>query len=195
MRNVPFILASASPRRRRLMASFPFSVRVVPSGVPERRKRPGESPARYVKMLAEMKARHVADRAGEGLVLGADTIVFFKGRVLGKPTSALSAKRMLTSLAGKWHAVYTGLSLQARPGRRRWSAAWLTRVKMRDLSPRKIRSLSRLNHNKAGAYAAQQKGNPFVADWRGDYDNVVGLPRKGVRQLLARARRAGYRPL
>ncbi len=68
----------------------------------------------------------------------------------------------------------------------------LLRVKMRALTPKELDHWSSRHHDKAGAYAAQEKGDPFVEDLRGDHDNVVGLPRRGVRFLLKRARQAGF---
>src|SRR5687767_14176470 len=194
VRRVPLILASASPRRRRLMASFPWPVRVRPSRVPEPQPRPGVSPREYVRDLAALKARSVASSLKEGLVLGADTVVYHGGRIWGKPSSTASARRMLASLAGRWHRVYTGLALVARPGGREWRVVWSTEVRMRALSPEKLDFWSARNHDKAGAYAAQERRNPFVEGLRGDYDNVVGLPRRGVRRLLAQARKAGFIP-
>ncbi|MBI4397051.1 MAG: septum formation protein Maf [Elusimicrobia bacterium] len=191
---VPLILASASPRRRRLMAFFPWKYRVRPSRVKEPAPRKHVAPRLFVKVLAGRKARDVARSVKEGLVLGADTIVYRNGKIYGKPSSQISAKRMLTELSGAWHTVYTGLSLVARPGNLEWGAVWKTRVKIRSFTPGQIDHWSRRNHDKAGAYAAQERGNPFVEEYIGDYDNVVGLPRRAVRLLIDKARRAGYRP-
>ncbi|HRY28503.1 MAG TPA: Maf family protein [Elusimicrobiota bacterium] len=191
---MPFVLASASPRRRRLMATFPFPVHVRPGRVKEPRWKRGVRPSVWVKRLALLKAAPAAAAVSEGLILGADTLVFRRGRVFGKPSSVAAARRMLAELAGRWHTVYTGLALLARPGRKHWECVWSTRVKMRALSPERLRYWSQRNHDKAGAYAAQEKGSPFVEKLRGDYDNVVGLPRRGLRRLLAKARSAGYAP-
>ena len=193
MKIIPFILASASPRRRRLIKSFPFKARVVPSHAHEPRARPGELPRSYALGLAEKKAREVARRLGAGLVLGADTVVHLGGKILGKPSSEADARRMLSMLSGRWHEVHTGLCLVAVPGGRVWKAAALTRVRMRRFTEERLTALSRLNHDKAGAYAAQSGG--FVTDYRGDFDNVVGLPRRVVRKLLKKAVKAGVRPL
>lgn len=189
------ILASASPRRRRLMRSFPWPVRVRPSRVEEPKHGGRIHPRDFVVRLSKLKAREVARRIPGALVLGADTIVYLKGKVYGKPTSVGDAARILGALAGRWHRVYTGLTLVASPEMREWSVAWMTRVKMRTFTPPELDFWSRRNHDKAGAYAVQSKRGGFVTGLRGDYDNVVGLPRRGVRQLLAKARRAGFRPL
>src|SRR6185503_4314791 len=106
---LPFILASASPRRRRLITSFPFPARVVVSRAHEPRARWGEDPRRYAAALAEKKAREVARRLGRGLILGADTVVHLGRRILGKPASAAEARRMLASLSDRGHDVHTSL--------------------------------------------------------------------------------------
>jgi septum formation protein len=194
MIRLPFILASASPRRRFLIRTFPFRARVVPGRTPERRPMASEPPARYALAMAEQKANEVARRVGRGLVLGADTIVHLGGTIFGKPTSKAAARRMLAALAGRWHEVHTGLCLVAVPGRRAWRATARTRVRLKDFSKPELDRLARRNHDKAGAYAAQARGNPFVAEYRGDYDNVVGLPRKTLQILLKKAAKAGFRP-
>lgn len=168
-------------------------MRVRPAGVAEPPPPRGMPSGRWALELAVRKARAAARPLGEGLVLGADTLVSLKGKAFGKPASRREAKRMLAALSGRWHDVYTGLCLAARPGRREWRVLWRTRVKMRTLSEKELEFWSVRNHDKAGAYAAQRKG-AFVESILGDFDNVVGLPRRGVKLLLRKARAAGYRP-
>jgi septum formation protein len=188
----PFVLASASPRRKSLIKSFPFRARVVPSRFPEPPGRRGENPRLYVIRLAQGKAGEVSRRLPGSLVLGADTIVYFKGRFLGKPKDEREARAMLAGLSGRWHDVYTGLCLMG--GGKSWTAAARTRVRMRRFTEGQLDRWARRNHDKAGAYAAQAVGNPFVVDYRGDFDNVVGLPRRTLRALLKTAERAGINP-
>jgi septum formation protein len=187
-----------------LMATMPWPVRVIPSGAHEPLPPRGAGPGRWTEKLARKKALSVARRTPNALVLGADTLVYRKGRILGKPSSVLSAKRMLNFLSGRWHVVFTGLALIAPAGGRLWSGSWSTRVKMRRLSPEEVAYWSKRNHDKAGAYAIQAAGRPkgkrfgtgigpFVEMWKGDFDNVMGLPRRGVRELIRKARIAGYR--
>ncbi len=189
------VLASASPRRRQIMRGFPWPVRVRPSRVHEPERLGTAHPRDFVVRLARMKAREVARRIPNALVLGADTTVYLDGRIYNKPASVKDAERMLRSLAGKWHRVYTGLTLVASPEMKEWSVAWMTQVKMRTFTGAELKLWSQRNHDKAGAYAAQHRRGRFVVGLRGDYDNVVGLPRRGVRLLLAKARRAGFIPL
>src|SRR4051812_7634209 len=103
------------------MAAFPWKTKVLPSGAAEPPRRRGEPYRAYVCRLAARKAAAVAGRLAEGLVLGADTIVVFRGKSFGKPKDARDAARMLAALAGRWHRVYTGLALAAKPGKRRWT--------------------------------------------------------------------------
>lgn len=180
----PFVLASGSPRRKILLKKVVprFLVRV--SQVPEPPPRAGVDVKRYVMELARQKALAVARSVPRGLVLGADTEVVRRGKVYGKPTDAADARRMLSDLSGKWHDVYTGLALAVRPGRRVWTDVFRTRVKMRSFSNAQLDRWSKKNHDKAGAYAAQARGNPFVDRYKGEYENVVGLPLRGLRSLL-----------
>lgn len=129
----------------------------------------------------------MARRFPIGWVLGADTEVVYRGRVFGKPRDAAHAARMLRTLSGRWHRVVTGLALVERPSNRLWSATARTDVKIRALNPSEIARYSKTNHDKAGAYAAQARGNPFVEKFRGSHDNIVGLPLDALRTLLRRA--------
>lgn len=191
----PLILASASPRRKKILTATPWKVTVFPSRAVEPPPRRGERPAAYARRLALLKARAVARGRRQGLVLGADTIVVFRGEVFGKPQSPAHGEEMLRRLSGRWHRVYTGLALVAAPGRKAWSRVDGTSVKMRVLSPGVVRGAARRHADKAGAYAAQAKGNPFVEGHRGDYDTVVGLSLRGVEKLLDEARRWGVVPI
>jgi septum formation protein len=183
----PFILASGSPRRRALLRRVVPRFRIVESGVPEPPPRKGADVRRYVQHLARRKALAVARRLSSGWVLGADTVVFRRGKIYGKPLDREDAHRILSELSGKWHEVYTGLALAQRPGKKVWSMAVRTRVLMRVFSPETLRRFSVRNRDKAGAYAAQARGNPFVRRTQGEKDNVVGLPLRGLRHLMARA--------
>lgn len=177
-----------------MIASFPFPSRVLSSRAPERRPRSGERPQDYALELAEKKAREVARRLRSGLVLGADTVVHLGREILGKPRDEADARRMLSLLTGRWHEVHTALCLVEVPGNRVWRGTAATRVRMRKFSDRELDRWAKRNHDKAGAYAAQAQGNPFVVDYRGDFDNVVGLPRRLLRNLLKKVRRGGVRP-
>jgi septum formation protein len=126
--------------------------------------------------------------------LGADTIVFHGGKIVGKPRSEADALNILGRLSGRWHKVYTGVALVKGKSFEARHVS-VTRVKMKGLSLRELRYWSRRNHDKAGAYAAQGRGNPFVEKTVGEFDNVVGLPLRGVKRLLDAAAKKGFQPL
>lgn len=185
------ILASASPRRRELLARLCRDFTVVPSGIEEDLEN-GATPV-AVARLAEAKARAVALRFGEGVVLGADTVVVVDGEALGKPASAAEARRMLERLRGRLHEVITGIAVveagtpRAGAERRVASTAVLSRVLMARYSDTDIDAYvaSGEPFNKAGAYAIQGRGGALVAAVVGSYSNVVGLPLGATARLLA----------
>ena len=168
------ILASASPRRHELLlaAGIPHLVR--PSSIVEERL-PGEPPATFVQRMAEGKARAVGCRPGD-IVLGADTIVCLGDEVFGKPADAEDARRMLRSLSGREHSVYTGICI-LREGRSTADVAH-TGVQFAELSEQEIEEYVRTGEpgDKAGAYAIQGLASKFVTSIAGCYHNVVGLP-------------------
>jgi septum formation protein len=187
LRRPDLILASASPRRRTILRAAGIYFRVDPSRVDE--SSPERNPRRLVLSLARRKALSVARRHPESTpVLGADTIVVCAGEILGKPKDLPDAVRMLTLQSGRLQRVYTGVAL-AR-GRRVFADVAVTKVYSRRLSAENLRRLAGKHMDKAGAYAIQDRRDPLVARIVGDRDNVVGLPMRVVRRLLARARRA-----
>lgn len=180
------ILASASPRRAELLRAAGLAFRVVVPVIEEMLPaRPVRAYATDVKRAALAKAESVRRRAQE-VVLGADTIVVCRGRVLGKPASEADARRMLALLSGRWHAVYTGLALVWDGGR--LADYERTEVALRRLSREEINRYvnSREPMDKAGGYAIQGKGAVLVRAVQGCYTNVIGLPIPKLMELLAR---------
>ena len=184
------VLASASPRRRELLARLgvEFEVRAVDA---DETPLAAETPEALVLRLALVKARAAA-RPGE-LALGADTVVAAGGALLGKPADDEEARRMLAALSGRSHEVWTGVALVEVPagpgdGRLRERArACRTEVVFRALSGSEIDAYvaSGEPRDKAGAYAIQGGAAAFVAHVEGDFTNVVGLPLPLVEELLA----------
>jgi len=182
------VLASASPRRRRLLAELglPFATRATET---DETPVAGESPRELVVRLALAKAR--AAVGSDELALGADTEVAVDGRVLGKPADGDDARRMLRLLSGRTHEVWSGVALAcaAADGQptREWTGSRLSRVTFRSLDDAEIDAYvaSGDPFDKAGAYAIQGGAAGFVAAVDGDVDNVVGLPLALVRELLA----------
>ena len=140
-----------------------------------------------VTSLAIKKAVATAKKFPNDIVLGADTLVFINGHAVGKPKNPVHAKRMLRELSGKWQRVYTGVAVVWDGGARTMKKAAVSYVKFWKLSDADIERASQKHLDKAGGYAVQQKGDGFVAEIRGDYDNVVGLPMRVVKLLLGRS--------
>jgi septum formation protein len=180
------VLASASPRRRELLAQAGFTFDVFTADIPEVRK-PGEDPIRFVSRLAREKAEAVAERHSippETIVLGADTIVLVDDEVLGKPNDAFDALRMLRLLSGRTHQVITGVCLLK--GRERQRAAEVTFVRFATLSDEEIEEYIATGEplDKAGAYAIQGRAGRWVPRIHGCYFNVVGLPLALVSSMI-----------
>ncbi len=176
------ILASASPRRRALLeaAGIPFRI-VVPELIEDAPER-GDPHA-----VALANARRKAQAVAGDLVLGADTVVAVKGRLLGKPRDGADAIGLLRALSGTTHVVVTGVALKAAG--RLLERTVETRVTMRRLREDEIEAYARSGEGmgKAGAYAIQETADRFVTRLEGPFDNVVGLPVDAVRALLREA--------
>jgi len=171
------ILASASPRRRDLLNKVGLTFSVVPSEIDEATVST-ESPAGYVQKLSEAKAADVAQRYPKSWILGADTIVFINGNILGKPTNSDEALRMLRQLSGATHKVLTGYCLMSRAHKRSFSETIETEVEFKDLAEREIEWYIETGEpfDKAGGYAIQGTGTFLVKRISGSFTNVVGLP-------------------
>lgn len=180
------VLASASPRRRELMARVAPEFRVFPVDVDESSV-PEKDPLEFAIKAAVLKARTAAETFPEAIVIGADTVVALGLRILGKPTDRGSARAMLEALSGRRHRVMTGLAFFRQAEGRLLTGYDLTYVTFRELSAEMIEDYLGQNSylDKAGAYAVQEIGDAFVARLKGDYDNVVGFPVEKVRRLLA----------
>jgi septum formation protein len=179
------ILASASPRRRELLAGLGLSFDVQPSAIVEMLSSDVPS-AELAVRLAGAKAADVAARVGAGVVLAADTLVVLDGRPFGKPASQDDARRMLTALAGRAHEVITGVAVVDAATERRETASVVSRVVMREYGADEIEAYlaGPEPYDKAGAYAVQGEGGRLVARVEGCYTNVVGLPVSTTARLL-----------
>lgn len=180
----PLILASASPRRRELLDMMGLCYTVDASQTDEHCS---GTPEEIVRSLSGRKAKAVADRHPDALVLGADTIVCLEGRVLGKPGTHERAEEMLSALSGRWHDVFTGITLIHTGTGRILQCVERTRVHFVNMTPEEIRVYAASDEplDKAGAYAIQGRGGVFVDRIDGSYSNVVGLPLSAVRKMLA----------
>lgn len=182
------ILASQSPRRRELLTQIGLKFEVIPSTVEE--VITSTNSVEVVQELAQQKARDVANVAAKEtpkeslLVIGADTIVVYEGKILGKPEDKEDAVRMLAMLQGKEHSVYTGVALLT--GEQEIIFAEETRVQMCPMTPEEIAWYVNTGEpmDKAGAYGIQGLCARFVRQIQGDYNNVVGLPVGRIYQEL-----------
>jgi len=179
-------LASASPRRRDLLAEAGVDFIVDPSAAPEV-PRPGELPAVFAQRVAADKAREVAVRHRGRFVLGADTVVVVDDRIFGKPSDRNDARRMLATLSGRRHEVLTGVALIDPDGVVEAMVVAST-VEFRELARAEIETYldSGESFDKAGAYGMQGLGSRLVAAVHGSRSNVIGLPMEAVLALLDR---------
>ncbi|MBM2836601.1 MAG: yhdE [candidate division NC10 bacterium] len=180
-------LASASPRRQALLRALWIEFRIVPSLADEAGPLPDDG-CRRAEALALRKAAEVATRVGEGLVLGADTIVECDGRLLGKPRDRDEARRFLRLLSGRSHLVVTALALVEAGGGRTVTGQEVTEVCVRPLMAEEIDAYIGTDEplDKAGGYAIQGAGGAFIEGIKGSFTNVVGLPLGRLRALLLR---------
>ena len=177
------ILASASPRRRELLALVGIPHVVEPADIDES-YRDGEEAAEHAERLAREKAATIVARNSDAIVIAADTIVLIDGLVLGKPRDAEDAERMLAMLAGQTHVVLTAVAV-AQGGRTR-SGVESVRVTFRPLTRARIRAYiaTREPMDKAGAYGIQGYGATLVERIDGDYFAVMGLALARMIDLL-----------
>lgn len=181
----PLILASGSLRRIELLKSLGCKFKVIPSRA-EEKINSCLTPTENVKRLSRAKALDVASKASEGIVIAADTIGVFKGKILGKPKNKKEAKSMLKRLSGKEHEVITGITVIDVKTNKIRRTVVTTRVKFRKLNEKLIDHYIATGEplDKAAAYGIQGKGSLLVESVKGDYFNVVGLPLNHLNQLL-----------
>ncbi|HOK52869.1 MAG TPA: Maf family protein [Armatimonadota bacterium] len=174
------ILASASPRRRELLALINPDFKVVPSAFDESLIPEDLSPREHVMMSAAEKAKDVASGIRKGIVIGSDTVVAVDEHILGKPENEEDAKRMLKMLSGRTHQVYTGVHvIKVENGNIQEKADFeCTNVHFCELSDETIERYVKTGEplDKAGAYAIQGKASVLIKGITGCYFNVVGLP-------------------
>ena len=179
------ILASASPRRRELLAQMGLTFQIHAADIDEHMDR-SLPPDQLVETISAEKARAAAETAGpDSLILAADTVVAWNGRVLGKPEDEAQAAEMLALLSGRTHQVYTGFTL--RRGEQIETHSQMTLVTFRPLTQAEIAAYVATGEpmDKAGAYGIQGLGSLLVESIQGDYFNVMGLPVCLLGQTLA----------
>jgi septum formation protein len=175
------VLASGSPRRQELLKYVIPEFEIIPSGAPEEAE---GHPAKRVVELALVKARDIAARCPDALVIGADTLVALRGQVLGKPKDEAEAAAMLRMLSNRTHKVYTGLALISGGNER--TACCMTRVTFAPMTKAEIEDYIATKEpmDKAGAYGIQGYGAKFIRKVNGCYFNVMGLPLRTLYTML-----------
>ena len=186
MKLPPLILASASPRRSELLKLLELDFTVLPSAADEV-SHDHLTPLEVCQLNAHRKARAVAKKIPDALVLGADTLVFLDNEILGKPRNLADAKKMLSRLQGRTHQVVTGVCLMHLRLHREKVFAVSTDVLFHPLNARQISNyLGKIQPlDKAGAYAIQDRGELIIAEISGSFSNVVGLPVEKLREELS----------
>jgi septum formation protein len=188
------ILASASPRRAQLLIDNGYAFEVVKPPLNEPEEPGAETPPeQHAEALSYYKARSVANRvaAPDVIILAADTVVTYRGRIYGKPADAEDARAILSTLAGTRHEVITGVTVIVPATNRRLIRHEVTQVTMRAMSPEALDRYiaSGAWAGKAGAYGIQDGGDAYVERLEGSFTNVVGLPMSLVSRML---QEAGY---
>ncbi len=183
------ILASSSPRRRELLSLAGYEFTVDPPQKDEPADLDISSPIEYAKWLAHFKAAEVAERYPDDMVLGADTVVACKGRIMGKPADAHDARKMLAELSANRHVVITGVAVLGPAGRSLIQADE-TAVTMKPMSAEEIEDYIQSGEweGKAGAYAIQETADRFIVKLDGSFSNVVGLPMELLEKMLKKTR-------
>jgi septum formation protein len=187
--SAPFVLASASPRRRWLLAKLGRDFDVDAPDIAEV-PRPGEQADVFAGRMADEKAAAVARRRPEAWVLAADTVVTLDGAALGKPKDTAEAVAMLRALAGRVHVVHTGVALLGPGGTSSERMVVGTPVVFRALTLDEITAYVATGESfdRAGSYAIQGEGAHLVDRVEGSYTNVIGLPLPEVAAWLRRWR-------
>ncbi len=178
------VLASRSPRRAEILNAVGWSFDTEAANIDESRFE-GEAAVPYVRRLAQSKAETIAKNLSSGLVLGADTVVLVDEKILGQPSDADDARRMLKLLSGRWHEVLTAVALLRAGGGQVMADHEKTRVRFAEMSDAEIDWYVGTGEpmDKAGAYAIQGKAALFIEEIQGDYFNIVGLPVRLVYKL------------
>jgi septum formation protein len=171
------ILASASPRRKEILATTGLGFTVCKSRY-EEDLTISKEPRSLARFLSRKKAEAVAQMYSDAVIIAADTFIVYKNKLLGKPASPDDARRMLKMLSGKVHSVITGFTIIDSKNNKRISRSLETKVYFKKLTKGEINAYVRSGEplDKAGAYAIQGRGAVFIEKIEGDFFNVVGLP-------------------
>jgi septum formation protein len=179
------ILASASPRREELLEKIGLKFEVEPSNYAED-MRSELSPDELAKSISLEKAKVVASKHKNAIVIAADTFIVFRGKIMGKPDTEAEAIKMLMTLRGKSHSVITGFTILDTDRNKVLTKSVETIIHIKNLTPEEIDVYVKSKEplDKAGAYAIQGLGSVIVERIEGDYFNVMGLPLSALAEGL-----------
>lgn len=180
------ILASASPRRKKLLSKIGLEFEVLPSNYDEKLSDDNFSYEK-IEMLALNKAKDVAERITEdAIVISADTVVVLDGKILGKPHSKQDAFHMISSLSGRVHEVITSIAMIDTKDKKTLLRSNTTKVFFREISKAEIEKYISTDepYDKAGGYAAQGLAAVFIEKIEGCFNNVVGISVYEVNRML-----------
>ena len=179
------ILASASPRRKELLEKIGLKFEVEPSNYAED-MRSRLSPGELAKSISLEKAKVVASKHKNAIVIAADTFIVFRGKIMGKPGTEAEARKMLMMLRGKSHSVITGFTILDTDRNKVLTKSVETIIHIKNLTPEEIDAYVKSKEplDKAGAYAIQGLGSVIVERIEGDYFNVMGLPLSALAEGL-----------
>lgn len=186
--SIPIYLASKSPRRRKLLKQLNLRFKSFSVEMNEV-VHPGETPSKAVIRLSKEKMELAKKKVNEGVIITADTIVVLQKKIIGKPVNKKDAYRILKTLSGKTHTVYTGYSVFNFQNNKMITEVEKTKVTFRDLTNQEIKEYISVGSpmDKAGAYGIQDDfGAVFIKKINGCYYNVVGLPLSRLYHALLR---------
>ena len=177
------ILASGSPRRRELLSKMGYEFEIQ---VPDVDENVSGKASDIVAILSRRKAMAVAENNSDGVIIASDTLVSLNGEVLGKPADEADAFRMLRTLSGNTHEVFTGVTIVDAKSGKRETRSVRTGVCFRALTDQEINDYIAGGEpmDKAGAYGIQGGAGKFVEKLEGSYENVIGFPVDEVQDML-----------
>jgi septum formation protein len=181
------ILASGSQGRRYLLQRAGYTFEVMPANIDEPTGEGFSDPRTYVQTVAWAKAAVVAPRIEAGLVLAADTVGWIDGQVIGKPADEADARRILITLGGREHQLWTGVVLWRRPSNIQTVWQEVSRVHFKKMTHAELDDYlaTRTWQGCSGAYAIKEEGDPFIQVIEGSVTNVIGLPMETLQRVLA----------
>lgn len=182
--NFRLILASGSPRRKELLAKMGYRFEII---VPDVDEQVSGHARDVVAILSRRKAAAVAEHESNGIIIASDTLVSLDGNALGKPVDEDDAYQMLSSLSGRTHEVFTGVTIIDAASGKSETRSVRTGVCFREITDEEIKDYIRTGEpmDKAGAYGIQGSAGKFVIGYEGSYENVIGFPVDDIQEMLS----------